>query len=168
MNHPRFAAVLSFASTLALSIWLGGLVVLGAVVAPIVFRVVHAPTSADAMTLVFSRFDSLKVVCALAALVIEVARIRMASCVGRLCAIRGIALLFAASLAITGASLVTPVIAELHHAGAVRYVGPEGQKLERFHRRAEAMAKAEVWLLLLVFGACAAGGMQRERRALNL
>ena len=157
MYKARLAAALSLVSTLALALWFGGLVVLGAVVAPIVFRTVHAPTSADAMTLVFARFDSLKVGAALAALVAEAARIRMATCVGKLCAIRGVALLLAASLAITGATIVTPVVAELHHGGAVRGVGSEGQKLERYHARAEGLAKAEVFLLLAVFGVCAMG-----------
>ena len=46
---------------LALSLWLGGMIVLGAVVAPIVFSVLPLPTSADAMTLVFRRFDAIAV-----------------------------------------------------------------------------------------------------------
>ena len=46
-------------STLAAAVWLGGILVLGAIVAPIVFHEVPAPTSADAMTHVFLRFDRL-------------------------------------------------------------------------------------------------------------
>lgn len=159
----RTTAILSFASALALAVWFGGLTVLGAVVAPIVFRTVHAPTSADAMTLVFARFDAIKVGAALLALGAEAARIRSAECVGRLCALRGIALLLAASLAMSGATLVTPVIAELHQAGAVRLVGPEGQKLERYHRVAEGMAKAEVALLVGIFGVTAAASVRRSK-----
>ena len=42
---------------LAIAVWLGGLLALGAVVAPVVFSMVSMPASADAMTTVFRRFD---------------------------------------------------------------------------------------------------------------
>ena len=50
------------ASLLAAAMWLGGLVVLGALVAPIVFHEVTAPMSAAAMTHVFLRFDRVSLV----------------------------------------------------------------------------------------------------------
>lgn len=165
MENTRLSTSLSFLSSVALSLWFGGLVVLGAVVAPIVFRTVHAPTSADAMTLVFSRFDQLKVGAAMVALLAETLRIRAADHVGRLCALRGAALLLGASLALTGATLVTPTVAGLHRGGAVRNVGPEGQKLERYHRLAEGMAKAELAALLVVFGVSAAALSCRKSSA---
>src|SRR5688572_13404979 len=56
---------------LALALWLGGLVVLGAIVAPTVFRIVPAPTSADAMTVVFRRFDVIAIAAGVVALVSE-------------------------------------------------------------------------------------------------
>ena len=48
-------------AVVALSIWVGGLVALGACAAPIVFKVVPAPLSGDAMGAVFRRFDGLAI-----------------------------------------------------------------------------------------------------------
>src|SRR5512143_616848 len=62
---------------LATGVWLGGILVLGAIVAPIVFREVPAPTSADAMTLVFTTFDKLAMTCAAIVAVAEVVRYRI-------------------------------------------------------------------------------------------
>ena len=55
------------------SIWLGGLVLLGTNVAPLIFRNVPAPTSADAMTLVFMRFDRFAVASGIMLLAVEIA-----------------------------------------------------------------------------------------------
>src|ERR1019366_877438 len=57
---------------LAASLWLGGIVVLGAVVAPAVFRIVHAPDSADAMTIVFLTLDKVALRAAVVVAVTEV------------------------------------------------------------------------------------------------
>src|SRR5271165_1109743 len=54
----------SSVALLALAVWLGGLVALGAITAPIVFAVAPYPQSADAMTLVFRRFDHVAMACA--------------------------------------------------------------------------------------------------------
>ena len=51
-------AVASVIGALAVAVWLGGLLVLGAIAAPLVFANVSFPQSADAMTLVFRRFDT--------------------------------------------------------------------------------------------------------------
>ena len=55
----------------ALASGCGGFATLGAVVAPLVFGIVPAPASADAMTAVFRRFDSVAIVCAVVVLVAE-------------------------------------------------------------------------------------------------
>ena len=70
-NAPRRTVVTSIAvvQLLAVGLWASGLLTLGAVVAPIVFHVVPAPSSADAMTLVFRRFDGIAITCAAVALV---------------------------------------------------------------------------------------------------
>ncbi len=59
----------------ALAIWIGGLVALGACAAPIVFRVVPAPLSGDAMGAVFRRFDAIAVACSVFVLGCEAIRI---------------------------------------------------------------------------------------------
>jgi hypothetical protein len=150
---PRRVVVTSIAvvQLLAIAFWAGGLVALGAIVAPIVFRVVPAPTSADAMTLVFRRFDAVAITCAAIALVAEAAFALRGGRVTRLDLVRGLSLAAAGGLAIVIGAWLSPGIAELHAAGAIRNLGDAGQSLERLHRLAETLAKAEIALLLLGF-----------------
>lgn len=136
---------------LAIAVWAGGLLALGAVVAPIVFRVVPAPTSADAMTLVFRRFDSVAMACAAVALVAEAAFAARGGKVTRADVVRALCLVAAAALAIAVGGWLSPGIAELHRQGAVRHVGEAGAALERLHRLAEALSKAEIVFLFAGF-----------------
>src|SRR5258705_10868103 len=62
-----------------LAIWVGGLVALGACAAPIVFHVVPAPLSGDAMGAVFRRFDFIAIACGVVVLASEAVRIYVAS-----------------------------------------------------------------------------------------
>ena len=119
---PSRAVVAGIAAIqlLALAVWAGGLLALGAVVAPIVFRVVPAPTSADAMTLVFRRFDVVAIVCAAVALVAEAAFAVRGGKVTRADLARGLCLVGAAALAITIGTWLSPGISELHRGGAIR------------------------------------------------
>lgn len=136
---------------LAIAVWAGGLLALGAVVAPIVFRVVPAPTSADAMTLVFRRFDSVAMACAAVALVAEAAFAARGGKVTRADVVRALCLVAAAALAIAVGGWLSPGIAELHRQGAVRHVGEAWAALERLHRLAEALSKAEIVFLFAGF-----------------
>jgi hypothetical protein len=133
----------------ALTLWLGGLVVLGAIVAPTVFRIVPAPTSADAMTVVFRRFDVIAMGAAAGALVSEVLLARGPGSSG-LDRVRGGALVIAAILAIVEAAWLSPAIDALHRAGAIRGFDAPGLALERLHRLAETVAKGELVLLFAV------------------
>lgn len=137
---------------LAIAVWAGGLLALGAIVAPIVFRVVPAPTNADAMTLVFRRFDGVAIACATVALVAEAAFAHRGGRATRADLARGMCLVLATVLAIAIGAWLSPGIAALHHGGALRHVGPAGEELERLHRFAETFAKGEVALLLAAFG----------------
>jgi hypothetical protein len=138
---------------LALSVWLGGLVALGAITAPIVFAVTPFPQSADAMTLVFRRFDLAAMTCAALVLASEGAR---ASVRGgprawtRADVARVIASVLASAAAVFEATVLSPRIAALHGAGAIRGVGALGIELSRSHDLAEASGKAQVALLALV------------------
>ena len=136
---------------LALAVWAGGLLALGAIVAPIVFRVVHAPSSADAMTLVFRRFDAVAIACAAIALVAEAAFAMRGGRVTRLDLARGLCLVVAAGLAITIGAWLSPGISDLHRGGAIRGSGDAGLELERLHRLAETLAKSEMVLVLAGF-----------------
>jgi len=149
---PRaVVAAIAAIQLLALAVWAGGLLALGAVVAPIVFRVVPAPASADAMTLVFRRFDVVAIVCAAVALVAEAAFTVRGGKVTRVDLARGLCLVGAAALAIAIGAWLSPGISELHRGGAIRGVGDSGLALERLHHLAEALAKAEIVLLVASF-----------------
>jgi len=143
---------ISIVQLLSIAVWAGGLLALGAIVAPIVFRVVPAPTSADAMTLVFRRFDGVAIACAVIALVAEAAFALRGGRATRADLARGVCLVGATLLAITIGAWLSPGIADLHRGGAVRHVGEAGQALERLHRLAELLAKGEIVLLLAGFG----------------
>lgn len=135
---------------LALVPWAGGLVVLGAIVAPTVFRNVPAPASADAMTIVFRRFDALAISCALVCLVMEAVLAARGGKPARLDLVRGLGTVVAAGCAITVGAWLSPGIHALHRGGAIRGSGPDGLELEKLHQLAETTSKIELSLLLAV------------------
>ena len=153
----RGAAVLAI---VCLALWVGGLVALGACAAPIVFHVVPAPLSGDAMGAVFRRFDALAITCAVLVLGCEAIRIRIAGVSsaptddtkGATIAerTRTALAIVAASAAIYGGTKLSPEIVALHAAGAVRGFGADGAKLEKLHALAETVAKIEVSAGLLL------------------
>lgn len=132
-------------AVMALAIWIGGLVALGACAAPLVFKIVPAPVSGEAMGAVFRRFDMIAISCAIVVLGCEAVRIWVregsATTSERL---RGLLAVTAAGAAIYGGVELSPSIVALHAAGAVRGVGENGVKLDRIHDLAEAVAKVEV------------------------
>ena len=137
----------------ALALWAGGLVVLGAIVAPTVFGIVPAPTSADAMTVVFRKFDVIAISSAVVALLAEAGLAwlrRRGDKTTRLDLARAGAMVVAAGLAIVEGTYLAPAIQALHRAGAIRGHGEGGLALERIHRQAESAAKAELLLLFVV------------------
>lgn len=139
-----------FVACLALGLWAGGMVALGACAAPMVFSLTPYPFSADAMGAAFARFDALAIGCAVVALGAEVARSalelrRTATARERiLCRARRYLGMLAAVLAIVSGTQFTPQIQGLHRAGVRRNVGTEGLRLEAIHRRAESFGKGEV------------------------
>lgn len=133
-------------AVLAAGAWVGGMMALGAIAAPMVFSIVPAPLSGEAMGASFRRFDVVAMGCAVVLCGAEVvrtflARRRRRAAVER---IRGaLAIALAGAAAFTGLAL-TPRIVELHQAGARRGVGDDGARLEATHRQAEMVGKAEV------------------------
>jgi hypothetical protein len=148
------------AATLAvvcLGLWVGGLVALGACAAPIVFHVVPAPMSGDAMGAVFRRFDQVAITCAVVVLACEAVRLRSAPAVDSAQRTvfertRTALAVVAAAAAIYGGTRLSPAILALHAAGAVRGFGADGVELERVHQLAESVAKVEVVAGLLLLG----------------
>lgn len=140
----------SIVALLAAAVWLGGLVALGAVAAPLVFSHVPLPQSADAMSAVFRRFDAVAMTCAGLVVATEVARRLAGPRFTRLDHGRALASLFAAVAAVIEGANVSPRIAALHAAGAVRGANAAGLELARLHDLAEALGKAQVTLVALV------------------
>jgi uncharacterized membrane protein len=126
--------------------WIGGMIALGVCAAPFVFRLTPAPFSGDAMGAAFSRFDQLAIGAAVILLGAEVTRTWAAGRRGRTPAarVRRVLAMLMAGAAVYIGLVLTPRIMELHQAGVRRGEGAEGLELERIHRRAEAMGKAEV------------------------
>jgi putative copper export protein len=138
-----------FVTILALGLWLGGMLTLGAVVAPVVFSVVPLPTSADAMTVVFRRFDAIAITCAALVLFCELWRVNVTKKLSRIDIARGVALTIAGLLALYEGMIVSPRVEELHRAGAVRGSGDLGMQLESAHSLAEAISKGEAFVLVV-------------------
>lgn len=147
---PRSVIAALAVYALALVPWAGGLAILGAIVAPTVFRNVPAPASADAMTLVFRRFDAIAISCALVCLLTEAFLALRGGKVERLDLVRGLSTVVAAGCAITVGAWLSPGIHALHRGGAIRGSGPDGLELERLHRIAETTSKIELLLLVAV------------------
>lgn len=145
-----FSRVTAVASLLAVALWLGGLLSLGAIAAPVVFTVVPLPTSADAMTVVFRRFDLVAMACGAVVLASEAVRAVARLPFARADQLRVGAGVLASGLAVIEGVFVSPRIAELHMGGAVRGVGGAGAELARLHGVAESCGEAEIVLLVLV------------------
>ncbi len=162
VRAQRRARIDRFATTvavIALGLWGGGLIALGACAAPLVFGLTPYPFSADAMGAVFARFDKIAVVAAIVVLGCEVVRslldtkrMGMPRRVRLLARARRYLTMLAALLSIYGATQLTPEILRLHHADVRRGVGPDGELLEQLHRRAELVGKAVVPLAALLIG----------------
>jgi hypothetical protein len=135
-------------AVLALGVWAGGLVALGACAAPLVFGLTPFPFSADAMGAVFARFDKIAVGAAIVVLGCEVVRtivdMKRGARPSRAARARRYLAMLAALMAVYGATQLTPGILRLHRAGVRRNVGPDGQELETLHKRAELIGKALV------------------------
>ncbi|MGO9838763.1 MAG: DUF4149 domain-containing protein [Polyangiaceae bacterium] len=139
--------IASSVALLAAATWLGGLVALGAIAAPVVFSVAPWPASADAMTIVFRRFDGLAMACASIVVATEAVRAAARMPFARADIARtGVAVLAAAAAVVEGV-VISPRIAALHVAGAIRGVGGAGVEMGRLHDLAEACGQAEVVLL---------------------
>jgi hypothetical protein len=142
-------------AVLALGLWMGGLVALGAITAPVVFGMIAMPDSADAMAVVFARFDRLVVALAAALLVVDGVLLLVRDRAGSASAslldrLRPLFTLLLGACGIGEAVSVTPQIASLHAAGAVRGVGDSGARLEALHHFAESLGKTELALAVLL------------------
>jgi hypothetical protein len=139
-----FVRILSSAALLAVAVWLGGLIALGALAAPVIFSMVPFPSSADAMTVVFRRFDLVAMTCAAVVLGTEAARALQSRRPTRVDRARTVLALVAAAAAVFEGVKVSPRIAALHTGGAIRGLGEGGVELARLHHVAEWCGQIEV------------------------
>ena len=149
-NHAAETAVTTV-YLFGLGLWAAGLLIAGAIVAPVVFRVVPAPTSGDAMAIVFQRIDKTSLILAVV----------LAACEGVLAVLRReilrkdllrmalLALMVAGAL--TEALYFTPQIAALHAAGVIRDSSAGGLRMEELHHGASRIGSC-ICILALAAG----------------
>lgn len=145
----RIAAAVA---ALALGVWSGGMVALGACAAPQVFDKTPYPFSANAMGATFAQFDTIAVGCAAVALGAEVVRTVASLRSGSRSwwpRVRRYATIVAGAAAVFVAVALTPEINRLHGEGVRRNEGPQGAQLESIHAQAELLGKLQV---VLAFG----------------
>jgi hypothetical protein len=102
------------------------------------------------MTIVFRRFDLVAMTCAAVVLATEAVRPMVRLPFDRLALARAGASLAAALAAVYEGVRVSPRIADLHAAGAIRGVDAAGIELARLHDVAEWCGKTELLLLVAV------------------
>ena len=141
---------LAAVALLSIAVWLGGLTALGAVAAPVVFSMVPWPSSADAMSIVFRRFDAVAMACSAIVLTTEAIRAVTGWPFSRAERGRALVALAAAGAAVLEGIKISPAIAALHAAGAIRGVEGPGLELARLHDQAEWCGKTELLLLSVV------------------
>ncbi len=144
---PLVQRVAAVAALLAIAVWMGGLVALGALAAPVVFSTVPLGLAADAMTVVFRRFDLVAMACGAIVLASEAACVFGRVLVGSAARARVVVSVLAAALAVFEGVHVSPHIAGLHAVGALRGAGAAGAELARWHELAEACGKGQLALL---------------------
>lgn len=132
----------------AVLLYSGGLLVIGAIVAPTVFRS-GLSAAGDLMTTIFSRFDRVAIALVVVALVAEaVATVTRGAPMDRLRVARGaLVILFAAAVGVQSGYL-SPSIARLHAEGVRRYEGPRGMEFDRIHNWSSRVGKFAVSLAL--------------------
>jgi hypothetical protein len=126
----------------------GGLLALGAIVAPTVFRSGIAG-AADVMTTIFTRFDRVAIALVLSGLTAEALSVALRG--GPLSRVRiargALIVLFSLTVAVQSGAL-SPTIARMHREGVTRNVGPRGAEFDRVHQWSSRVGKLAVLLAL--------------------
>lgn len=126
----------------------GGLLALGAIVAPAVFRSGLAG-AADLMTTIFTRFDRVAIALCVLALLGEAASVTLrGGPMTRPRIARGaLVVLFALGVA-TQSGYLSPKIARMHSEGVQRNVGEAGAEFDRTHNWSSRVGKLTVSLAI--------------------
>ncbi len=150
LSDVGLARLTSTIALVALTAWIGGLLTLGAIVAPIVFAAVPFALAADTMALVFARYDKLAMGAAAVVLATEAVRARTGARLTRGQVARVVTTVVLAGMAVVEGLWITPKIAGLHAEGAVRGVGEAGLALASAHAMAEQLGKGQALLAVLL------------------
>jgi hypothetical protein len=149
---PYDPRITSGVALTALTVWIGGLFTLGAVVAPTVFHAVPFDLAADTMAVVFERYDKLAMGAAAVVLGTEALRGWKDESRSRAAFARVAVTLALVAMAVVEGLWITPTIAELHAGGAVRGVGEAGELLATTHTLAEQLGKAQALIAVVLIG----------------
>jgi hypothetical protein len=138
------AAAAESVATLAMALWLGGLLALGALAAPVVFGELERDIAGTVMGTIFGKFDRMVLVLVLVFAVAEAVRIyidrdRLGGALAR--ARLGLAALLVI-LALISSLWLTPGLNEMFAEGVRRGVGEAGQRMDRMHAWSETLGKA--------------------------
>jgi len=146
-SDPRIPTTVAL---VALTVWVGGLLALGAIVAPVAFGTLPRDLAAGMMAIAFARFDKVAMGAAAVVLGSEAWRLRGSAAVvlDRASMARVIVSVIVTGLACADGLWLTPTITTLHTQGAVRGVGEAGAALASAHALAEQSGKAQVLLAI--------------------
>ena len=143
---------LTIVALVSIALWLGGMIALGAIVAPVIFGTVPSPLSADAMTVVFRRFDKVAIACAVTILLTEVGQAIVRKPLLRIDIARAAVSVVGAALVMETALSISPTIEALHRAGAIRGLGDLGMQLQATHDLAVLCGKAQAIVAIVLIG----------------
>jgi hypothetical protein len=149
----------------AVLMYSGGLLAIGAIVAPTVFRS-GISAAADLMTTIFTRFDRVAVALVVLALIAEAVSVAMRGApLDRLRIARGaLVILFSLSVGVQSGYL-SPTIARLHTEGVRRYEGPRGIEFDRVHNWSSRVGKVAVSLAIAAVVAVLLDRARQESRS---
>ena len=156
---------LTIVALVSIALWMGGMIALGAIVAPVIFGTVPSPLSADAMTVVFRRFDKVAVACAVTLLLTEVGQAIVRKPLLRIDIARAALSVVGAALVMETALSISPKIEALHRAGAIRGLGDLGMQLQTTHNLAELCGKAQAIVAIVLIGIHVFGLSESQKSA---
>jgi hypothetical protein len=140
--------VLDVVLVLSMLLYSGGLLALGAIVAPVVFRS-GLSGAADVMTSIFTRFDRLAVALCVVALLAEAISLAIGGTpLARARIVRGVLVVLFALGVGAQSGVLSPTIARMHAEGVQRHVGPRGQAFDRVHNWSSRVGKITVSLAI--------------------
>ncbi len=150
-TKEKFCRLANVIEYLALSLMIGGMLALGAFVAPAIFGNLPLDEAAKVMTLIFRRYDGVMFVGLILIVFGEVVRMATSDAFSRLVhRIRYVGVVLLVCLSLFSLFVVNPKIAQFQHQGVVRGVGKAGIALDQTHRQAEMLYKTELSLEVLI------------------